>query len=124
MSTMYCPNCKMNVTTVKKDINVPLAILLAIFTGGIGLLIYLAIYVEKEANLCIHCKKECLALSENVNSNYNSQSQTISYQIQEYSPIKKESPVKERPRYCFNCGVEREANENANFCHYCGVEYI
>ena len=124
MSMMYCPNCKMNVPTVKKDINIPLAILLAIFTGGIGLLIYLAIYIERDANRCIHCKGECSMILENVNTNYNSQYQTTSYQIQDYSPLKKINSDKEIPRYCYNCGAEREANENAKFCYYCGINFI
>jgi hypothetical protein len=40
---MYCPKCKMNVYTKKNDFNIGLAIILAIFTGGIGLLIYVAV---------------------------------------------------------------------------------
>ena len=53
---MYCPKCEMNVMTTREDFKIGLAIILAIFTGGIGLLIYMAIYLDKEKNRCIHCK--------------------------------------------------------------------
>ncbi|GAH30242.1 unnamed protein product, partial [marine sediment metagenome] len=39
---MYCLKCNKNVYTKKNDFNIGLAIFLAIFTGGIGLLIYVA----------------------------------------------------------------------------------
>ncbi|MHA2182435.1 MAG: hypothetical protein ACXAAH_13530 [Promethearchaeota archaeon] len=71
MSLMYCPKCKMNVETKKEDFRVGLAIILIIFTGGLGLLIYVAIYLDKNNNRCIHCSSVCSPplVNDQLNSN-------------------------------------------------------
>ncbi|MFX1315088.1 MAG: hypothetical protein ACFE9T_04440 [Promethearchaeota archaeon] len=120
MSSMYCPNCKMNVLTSRKDINIPLAILLAIFTGGIGLLIYLAVWYSKE-NRCIHCKSECQTLSNNGQLNSNDQVQYHNYQIQEYIPSPQKQSEGGKSKFCYNCGSRVADREKAKFCPYCGA---
>jgi len=119
---MYCPNCKTNVLTTREDFKVGLAIILAIFTGGIGLLIYLAIYLDKQKIFCIHCKSECQIRQEinQLNSNYqvinsSNQSQLMVQPIEKVKVI-----IEETSKFCYNCGVKLSAREGAKFCPYCG----
>jgi hypothetical protein len=51
----FCSHCNQKVLLKRQDIDVCLAIILLIFTAGIGLLIYLIIYYSKKENQCIHC---------------------------------------------------------------------
>ncbi|UCC20741.1 MAG: hypothetical protein JSV62_05500 [Promethearchaeota archaeon] len=119
---MYCPNCNMNVYTRKNDFNIGLAIFLAIFTGGIGLLIYVAIYLDREHKpRCIHCNNVCYEQKEEINqpvSNY--QVVSNSNQIQNQSLIIKSQNSEEKPKFCYNCGSELDGSENAKFCALCG----
>ena len=63
---MYCPKCNKTVITKKNDFNIGLAIFLAIFTGGIGLLIYVAVYLDREHKpRCLHCNSVCYEQIEN-----------------------------------------------------------
>jgi len=55
MVSGYCPHCEKIVNAKREDFDICLAIILAIFTGGIGLIIYLIIWYSKEENRCIHC---------------------------------------------------------------------
>ena len=119
MSTMYCPNCNMNVLTSKDNLNIPLAILLAIFTGGIGLLIYLAIWYSKE-NRCIHCKSVCQPLLSNNQAGSNYQAHNQTYQIQEYTPSEQKQSVDVKSKFCYNCGSKIADRESAKYCPYCG----
>ncbi|MGV9171384.1 MAG: hypothetical protein ACOC44_00465 [Promethearchaeia archaeon] len=52
--TAYCSKCERNVLLVREDIDLPLAIILLIFTAGFGLFIYLIIYYNREENRCVH----------------------------------------------------------------------
>lgn len=118
--TMYCPNCKTNVLTVREDFRVGLAIILAIFTGGIGLLIYLAIYLDKEQNRCIHCKTACQIQQEMVLTNSNYQVLNQSHQSQlVVTTIEKES-AEDGAKFCYNCGVQLTGRGGSKFCPYCG----
>ncbi len=119
MSTMYCPNCNMNVLTSKDKLNIPLAILLAIFTGGIGLLIYLAIWYSKE-NRCVHCKSVCQPSLSNNQSGSNYQAQNQTYQVQEYTPLQQKQSVDVKTKFCYNCGSKIADRESAKYCPYCG----
>lgn len=119
MTTMYCPNCKMNVSTSRDDLNIPLAILLGIFTGGIGLLIYLAIWYPKD-DRCIHCKSVCEPLSNNQSgSNYQIKDQ--SYQGLEYTPSEQKPSIDVKAKFCYNCGSQIADRESAKYCPYCGA---
>ncbi|TXT64915.1 MAG: hypothetical protein BAJALOKI3v1_150018 [Promethearchaeota archaeon] len=55
MTTGYCPHCGEVVLGKREDIDICLAIILAIFTAGIGLIIYLIIWYSKDENRCVHC---------------------------------------------------------------------
>ncbi len=121
MSVMYCPYCKMNVSTKKEDFRIGLAILLAIFTGGLGLLIYVAIYLDKPQNRCTNCNHVCEPRQMIITqSNSNYQLISTSTQIENQKPIVKTQLVEEHAKFCFNCGVELNQRENAKFCPLCG----
>ena len=118
---MYCPQCNMNVLAKKNDFNIGLAIFLAIFTGGIGLLIYLAIYLDREHKpRCIHCNSICYEQKEvsQMVSNYHVLNN--SNQSQSQNLILKTQNIEEKPKFCHNCGSELERSENAKFCALCG----
>lgn len=118
---MYCSHCKMNVDTKKMEFNVALAIFLAIFTGGIGLLIYLAIYLDREKRpRCVHCDSVCYVQTNN--------SPSTNYQlVSASSPIQNQKTVlitrnnNEKPKFCYNCGVELNQDDAALFCPLCGT---
>jgi len=121
MSMMYCYKCDKNVYTKKNDFNIGLAIFLAIFTGGIGLLIYIAIYLDKEHKpRCIHCNSICYEQIKNNLATSNYQLVSSSNQIQNQQLIVEKRPVDEKSKFCYNCGVELNQRENAKFCPLCG----
>lgn len=119
MSLMYCPKCKMNVETKKEDFRVGLAIILAIFTGGLGLLIYVAIYLDKAKNRCIHCNIVCNTQLVTNQSNY--QLISNSNQVTSQKGFVQTQLVERSLKYCFSCGVELDQREDAKFCRFCGT---
>ena len=122
MSLMYCPKCKMNVETKKEDFRVGLAIILVIFTGGLGLLIYAAIYLDKAKNRCLHCNSVCSAQLVINQSNSNYQLISNSNQITSQKAVAQTVQLIEGPvKYCFSCGVELDQREDAKFCRFCGT---
>jgi len=123
MASKYCPSCKMNVLTVREDIDMCLIIILCIFTAGIGVLIYLAIYYEKEPIRCVHCKSICQPISNNQNySTLNSKpSQINNYQEAENNVVKN-TQVADESKFCSNCGVKIGEREGLKFCAFCGTK--
>lgn len=118
---MYCPKCNMNVYTKKNEFNIGLAIILAIFTGGIGLLIYLAIYLDRDHKpRCIHCGSICYEKKEETQEISNYQVISTSNYSQGQKLILESQKLKERPKFCYNCGTELNEDENAKFCALCG----
>ena len=120
---MYCPTCKMNVYTKPNQFNIGLAIILAIFTGGIGLLIYVAVYLDKSQKpRCIHCDSICFEQKE------QPESKTNPYQLvssptppQNQKVIAEPEKVEEKSIFCYNCGSELDSSANAKFCALCGT---
>jgi hypothetical protein len=113
----------MNVLTKPNKFNIGLAIILAIFTGGIGLLIYIAVYLDKtQKPRCIHCDSVCYEQKEETQPKKNPyqlfgssnppQNQEIAIKPQE---------VEEEPNFCYNCGSELDRSVNAKFCALCGT---
>lgn len=121
MSLMYCPKCKINVETKKEDFRVGLAIILIIFTGGLGLLIYVAIYLDKAKNRCIHCDSECNIQLVRNQSNSNYQLVSNTNQIHSQKAVLQTQLVEGPAKYCFSCGVELDSREDAKFCRFCGT---
>ncbi|MFW9902199.1 MAG: hypothetical protein ACFFDY_13115 [Candidatus Thorarchaeota archaeon] len=118
---MYCPKCNMNVYTKKNEFNIGLAIILAIFTGGLGLLIYVAIYLDREHKpRCIHCDSVCYEQKELEQQSSNYQLISSSQQPEHLQTIKKSDHIEEKAHFCYNCGTELSQNDNAKFCALCG----
>jgi len=117
----YCPNCKQNVLLVREALNWPLMIILLIFTAGIGLIIYLIIYYNKDESRCIHCHTQISLKSEfGIQSpNYVQAKHQKTYK----SNINADTTVKasetSKIKYCSYCG-EPLLNERAKFCAHCG----
>ena len=110
----YCPYCKTNVNLKREGINIPLAILLGIFTGGIGLLIYLAIYYNRAEDRCINCRNSIFPLQTQVNSsNYKTKS-TLTTSTKRIEEVKGDKLF-----YCAFCG-EKLDERNVEFCPNCG----
>jgi hypothetical protein len=110
----------MDVYTRKNEFNIGLAIILAIFTGGIGLLIYVAIYLDREHKpRCIHCDSVCYEQKEVEQQSPNYQVISISHQP-EPSKSTSKSETEEKALFCYNCGSELERSDNAKFCALCG----
>ncbi len=122
MSLMYCPKCKMNVETKKEDFRVGLAIILVIFTGGLGLLIYAAIYLDKSKNRCVHCNSVCRAqlVSNQSNSNYQLISSS-NQMLSQKAVVQTQTQLVAETKYCYSCGVELDQREDAKFCRFCGT---
>lgn len=123
MVSKYCPNCKMNVLTVREDINICLLIILGIFTAFIGPLIYLAIYYDKEPNRCVHCKSICQPISNIQNDSvlYSKPSQINKYQELETN-TENNGKVAAESKFCSNCGVKIGEREGLKFCAFCGTK--
>ena len=117
---MYCPQCQKNVETKKEDFRIGLAILLIIFTGGFGLLIYVAVYLDKAKNRCIHCNNVCQTQIINDPPMPNYQVISSSGQSLKQQTILELQPVEGKAKFCYNCGVELNQSEEAKFCALCG----
>lgn len=119
----YCPSCKQNVLLVREAINWPLAIILLIFTGGIGLIVYGIIYYNKVPSRCIHCHSQ-IALVSTSRVQSSNQIQPISRLGQE-SDINAVDPVEDnktlQQNICSFCG-EALFNKEAKFCAHCGTK--
>ncbi|MFX0042178.1 MAG: zinc-ribbon domain-containing protein [Candidatus Hodarchaeota archaeon] len=105
--TGYCPHCQQVVLLTREDIDICLAIILLIFTAGIGLIIYLAIYYSREEDKCVHCGTRIIALQ-------TQPAGQISYQQQAVEEFKRDNPF-----YCTYCG-EKLIVEGIKFCPKCG----
>ncbi|MFX0006648.1 MAG: hypothetical protein ACFFA7_02835 [Promethearchaeota archaeon] len=120
---MYCPKCNQRVLTKNNDFNVGLAIILLIFTGGIGLLIYVAVYLDKEHKpRCIHCDSICYEQKEEVLPKENPYQLVSSINPpQAKEVIVEPQNGEEKPIFCYNCGSELDRDTDAKFCALCGT---
>ncbi len=119
---MYCPTCKMAVYTKPNQFNIGLAIILAIFTGGIGLLIYVAVYLDKSQKpRCIHCDSICYEKKEETQQGSNYQLVSSPTPPQNQKVIVESKQVEEKSEFCYNCGSELDSSANAKFCALCGT---
>ena len=119
---MYCPKCNMNVYTKKNEFNIGLAIILAIFTGGIGLLIYAAVYLDREHKpRCIHCDSVCYEQKQDSQRSANKvQVIGTSHHIENQKIRIEPKEANEKSKFCYNCGSELDQSEEAKFCALCG----
>ncbi|MFX0103977.1 MAG: zinc-ribbon domain-containing protein [Candidatus Hodarchaeota archaeon] len=115
--TGFCPRCNQDVLLTREDIDICLAIVLLIFTAGIGLLIYLAIYYSKAENRCVHCGTIVTAPQTHISYTSQPQIQKASYS----TPINgSEKITGTKPNFCALCGEKLEVG--ANFCPNCGSQ--
>jgi len=129
MTTGYCPHCEEVVLAKREDIDICLAIILAIFTAGIGLIIYLIIWYSKDENRCVHCN----SILRPTDTQYQT---TQPQDWQQNSLPREQNPYKIRnsknalskekadvvsggkTKYCPFCGSDLEMG--AKFCPNCG----
>ena len=117
--TGWCQRCQQNVLLKREEIDTCLAIVLLIFTAGIGLLIYLAIYYSKAEDRCIHCGGRITALQ--TPSPYASQTQTPIQQPSYSTPVNtSEAITGSRANFCNLCG--EKLDQGIRFCPNCGSQ--
>jgi hypothetical protein len=64
MEKGYCSYCEKISKAKREDIDIALIVILAIFTAGIGVLIYLIIFYSKhEKSLCVKCNSKLKPLT-------------------------------------------------------------
>ena len=115
---MYCEKCRANVLTKREDLDVGIIIILFIFTAGLGVLIYLVVYYDKNPNRCIHCNSVCKPMLIEYQSDKKLASvEEKSEKMHNYISI---NEIKEVSKFCYNCGTELDERER-KFCPFCGV---
>ncbi|MFX1378066.1 MAG: zinc-ribbon domain-containing protein [Promethearchaeota archaeon] len=119
--TAYCPRCQQKVLLTRERIDTCLAIILLIFTGGIGLIIYLALHYNKPKQHCVHCGTKITTLQTSTPYAYNSHLMTQN--ASNIAPINTTEEVMGiMPNYCAFCGEKIEAG--TKFCQNCGIKVI
>ena len=113
----YCAHCKQNVLLKREDIDICLAIILLLFTAGIGLVIYLIIYYSKPLNRCVHCN----SIAGPPLSELDSSKRLENQEILNSEPSSPNSHIKESIRYCAYCG-EPIKSVNTQYCAHCGTK--
>jgi hypothetical protein len=118
----YCPNCREQVLLTRKDIDWCLAIILLIFTAGIGFVIYLLYYYSQSENRCIHCGT---VIENRLQSPYTQTTDELPYQHTpeefQYERVEEKQVQEietEVPRFCPFCGDKLKGG--ARFCANCG----
>jgi hypothetical protein len=112
----------MNVFTVREEFDIGLMIILFIFTAGIGVLIYLAVYYDKEPNHCVHCKTICRPKYIQQSSETISLVQPQPKSNKAISPEREiVSMIEKNVKFCSNCGVEID-DRGGKFCPFCGFK--
>lgn len=122
MSMLYCPRCDTNVLATREDIDICLAIILAIFTAGVGFIIYLIYYYAQDENRCVHCRSLCftqktsqeISLTSPVVNPYHHNRAT--QQVQVLNTVSNED---EGVKFCNNCGVKLK-RQGISYCPFCG----
>ncbi len=124
MERGYCPHCKKVVKAKRSDLDIGLIILLAIFTAGVGVIIYLLIfYSRNEHDLCEHCNSKLRAIPTNYyeDSRVSAVSQQNPYKISSKSDDFEEEEIKSiKKQYCPYCGVQIASN--AGKCPNCNCK--
>ncbi len=115
--TGWCQRCQQKVLLKREEIDTCLAIVLLIFTAGIGLLIYLAIYYSKAEDRCIHCGAKVTSLQ--AHSPYTYQTQAPIQPPSYTTPVNASEEITgSRPNFCSLCG--EKLDPGIKFCPNCG----
>lgn len=116
--TGFCSRCNQNVLLKREDIDVCLAIILLIFTAGIGLIIYLAIHYNKEPNYCEYCGTKIT--SPHIQP-YQEEIQSQLQQAPQFVPFEGTEEIEGKmPKYCSYCGEKLEVG--IVYCPNCGSQ--
>ncbi len=117
--TGYCNRCNQEVLLKREEIDTCLAIVLLIFTAGIGLLIYLAIYYSKPEDRCVHCGNKITTFQ--TPSPYTYQPQPQIQQSAYSTPVNTSEEITgSRPNFCSLCG--EKLNPGTSYCPNCGSQ--
>ena len=117
--TGWCPRCQQNVLLKREEIDTCLAIVLLIFTIGIGLIIYLAIYYSRPEENCVHCGAKIT--TPQPPSPYTYQSQPQVQQSSYSTPVSvSEEVTGAGANFCALCGEKLDVG--AKFCQNCGSQ--
>ncbi|MBD3214217.1 MAG: hypothetical protein GF311_16525 [Candidatus Lokiarchaeota archaeon] len=126
---MYCKKCGCEVPTKREDIDWFLLVILAIFTAGFGVLIYLAIYFDKPENRCVYCNSVCIASNEYqpyepARNTDRSTSTSADYPTKQVAvgTAQKDRIIESFGKFCSSCGAKLDERGKVNFCAYCGFD--
>ena len=117
MATGFCQHCNQNVLLRRDDFDVCLAIILLIFTAGIGLIIYIVVYYSKPANRCIHCGSRIPYIDSSQYLQQNNHSQEYQH-VFPTQPVQESAHLKDKATYCTFCGGELKSG--VSYCPNCG----
>ncbi|MBY9006752.1 MAG: hypothetical protein KGD63_08345 [Candidatus Lokiarchaeota archaeon] len=107
MKVYYCKKCQKETPFEREKMNIGVIIVLAIFTGGVGIPFYIWAHHSNHKKMCIYCGTP------------------------RFSPIETSTPSSETPKssvmhisgnkvkYCDFCGNSIES-ENTTYCPECG----
>ncbi len=115
----FCPSCNKQVLLKRVDIDKCLAIILLIFTAGIGLILYLVFYYNKPEDRCNICGIKITSSQTAGSYGYGNQEQNqyISTSTRTQPPEEFPGEV-EIPRFCPLCG--EKIDYGVNYCPNCG----
>ncbi|MFO7797341.1 MAG: hypothetical protein ACQERB_09365 [Promethearchaeati archaeon] len=134
MTIGYCEKCGQNTLLKREDLDICLAIILTIFTAGIGLIIYLAIWYSKEENRCVHCGSVVKAFQSSSSKAGNDNRDIFQEPIEKgKNPYRLSEKITNnnleenidkivgiKAIYCPFCGSE--IKDSLDFCPDCGME--
>lgn len=118
VQTGYCPHCEKDVLMRREEFNWFLGIILLIFTSGIGLFVYLVIYLNQDEIYCVHCGHMCTMKQ----LEYKEQEQLPNYAEQQVYTAPEKLFKGEKAIYCPFCGVELGDRSEVQFCALCGAK--
>ena len=125
---MYCPHCEKHVIAKRQDFNLWLFLFLCLVTGGIGAIIYLAVWYNFDENRCIHCKAICQITREPPQNKEVIHSRSDTNRQQNLLERRSGNLVSTNIKlnFCPNCGAQvKKTQGNApRFCPYCGENLI
>lgn len=115
----FCPSCNTQVLLKREDIDICLAVILLIFTVGIGLILYLVYYYNKQEDRCNICGIKITSSQSPGLYGYDNQPRN------QYASISKITQPPEEfleeldiPRFCPLCG--EKIVHGIFYCPKCG----
>lgn len=117
MVTGFCQHCNQNVLLRRDEFDVCLAIILLLFTAGIGLIIYIAIYYSKPEDRCVHCGYKIAYIDSSQYLPQENHTQDYQQPIPP-QPIQQSVPIENKTIYCTFCG--EQVKSGVNYCPNCG----